>query len=168
MVYRTPQELLQPALLDRLTDHDPSVSVEAADQRVLTATQLLSAVKRDLGWLLNVTQLSTSVDLGEAEHVSTSILNYGIPELAGVTRSSLNLDQLAQQIHEAITRFEPRFVRGTLQVQPQKNAGNAVVLLIRGEVRAHPMPLVLWLRTEIDLENGNATLIDEEGHAPVE
>ena len=45
------QERLQPALLDRLLDEDPSNPAESVDKRVLSLTQLRASVLRDLAWL---------------------------------------------------------------------------------------------------------------------
>ena len=47
------QERLQPALLDRLLDEDPSNPAESVDKRVLSLTQLRASVLRDLAWLFN-------------------------------------------------------------------------------------------------------------------
>jgi hypothetical protein len=44
-----PQERLQPALLDRLTDEEPDKQVEGPDKRVLNKVQLRQAVLRDPG-----------------------------------------------------------------------------------------------------------------------
>jgi len=42
------RDALQPALLDRLTDHDPGRKVEGRDERVLSRSQLRASVLRDL------------------------------------------------------------------------------------------------------------------------
>ena len=51
------RDRLQPSLLDRLTDDDPTNPKESADKRVLSLTQLKASVLRDLAWLLNTTSL---------------------------------------------------------------------------------------------------------------
>ena len=43
------QDRLQPALLDRLTDDDPSARTETADARVINRNRLRELVLRDLG-----------------------------------------------------------------------------------------------------------------------
>jgi predicted component of type VI protein secretion system len=55
-----PQDRLQPALLDRLTDDDPDSDEEARDHRVMSRRQLRDAVLRDLAWLFNATRLEGS------------------------------------------------------------------------------------------------------------
>jgi len=47
-------DALQPALLDRLTDHDPTRKVEGRDERVLSRAQLRASVLRDLTWPLQL------------------------------------------------------------------------------------------------------------------
>ena len=56
----TPQERLQPSLLDRLTDSAPDTKRESRDRRVLSMRRLRSAVLRDLAWLLNTGHLETT------------------------------------------------------------------------------------------------------------
>ena len=84
----TAQERLQPSLLDRLTDNDPSSSRESLDARVLSKNQLRSAVLRDLSWLFNTTcqeppLRSRDVEgrkmWQEAPDARKSVLNYGMP-----------------------------------------------------------------------------------------
>src|ERR1700675_1163516 len=74
-----PQERLQPALLDRLTDDEPDKKVEGQDKRVLTKAQLRQAVLRDLVWLFNTTRLESSEDLSKTPNVRSSVLNFGLP-----------------------------------------------------------------------------------------
>ena len=52
----TSQERLQPSLLDRLTDDQPTELRESLDARVLNKQQLRAAVLRDLSWLFNTTR----------------------------------------------------------------------------------------------------------------
>ena len=57
MAEQRPEERLQPALLDRLTDDEPDKKVEAREARVFTKRRLRQAVLRDLAWLFNATRL---------------------------------------------------------------------------------------------------------------
>src|SRR5881409_2762166 len=77
------RDALQPALLDRLTDHDPGRKVEGRDERVLSRSQLRASVLLDLSWLFNSTNLSSTVDLAAYPHAAQSTLNYGLTALAG-------------------------------------------------------------------------------------
>ena len=99
MAELTLQERLQPSLLDRLTDDEPGNLKEAAERRVLTLNQLKASVLRDLAWLFNTTSL---FDHGPAARMpaGNSVLNYGLPALAGHTASSVDV--------HAIRRCSPR------------------------------------------------------------
>src|SRR5215813_10966396 len=82
-----PQERLQPALLDRLTDDEPDKKVEPREARVLSKRRLRESVLRDLTWLFNATQLEAVNPLAKAPYVRKSVLNFGLPELSGNTAS---------------------------------------------------------------------------------
>src|SRR5215475_14600898 len=111
------RDALQPALLDRLTDHDPTRKVEGRDERVLSRAQLRASVLRDLSWLFNSTNLASSVDLTAYPLAAQSTLNYGISPLAGNSVSGLELRELERVLREAIQRFEPRILPGSLTVK---------------------------------------------------
>ncbi len=90
MAELTQQEKLQPSLLDRLADDEPAEEIESRDKRILSLRQLRKSVHRDLGWLLNTCNLSCAVDLDGYSEVTSSVLNYGLPELTGRTLMSLD------------------------------------------------------------------------------
>src|SRR4029450_6680198 len=115
------RDALQPALLDRLTDHDPTRKVEGRDERVLSRAQLRASVLRDLTWLFNSTNLASSGDLTAyplaARRAATSPRNYGLPPLAGNPVASLDLHEVERILKEAIQRFEPRILPDSLKVK---------------------------------------------------
>ena len=107
MAELTPTERLQPCLLDRLTDDEPTKSSESRDRRVFTSRQMREAVLRDLSWLLNTAQRLGPEDREEAPEVYTSVLNYGVPDLTGITAGGLDIVSLERTIARAIRAFEP-------------------------------------------------------------
>ena len=111
------RDALQPALLDRLTDHDPGRKVEGRDERVLSRSQLRASVLRDLSWLFNSTNLASTVDLTAHPLAAQSTLNYGLTALAGNPVASLDLHEVERILKEAILRFEPRILPGSLSVR---------------------------------------------------
>ena len=165
MVELTPLDRLQPALLDRLTDEEPSQQVETRERRVLTKSQLRAAVLRDLGWIMNATRLSATEDLSAYPEVDRSVLNFGLPAFSGETASTLEVADLERAIREAILRFEPRILADTLNVEAVTqdsvlNWHNVVSVKISAQLWAQPVPLELLLRTEVDLETGQVELAD--------
>ncbi len=161
----TPQERLQPALLDRLTDDEPTKTQEAAERRVMSKSRLRQAVLRDLAWLFNATKPTSVVDLAQIPHVRQSVVNFGLPALSGRAASSLDVGELERAIRQAILDFEPRILAGTLEVTALAHESaldhhNVVGVQIRGQLWAQPVPLELLVRTEIDLETGKVEIAD--------
>lgn len=158
MAELTPTERLQPSLLDRLTDDEPAASQETRSQRVLSIQRLRESVLRDLGWLLNTTNLCRDELEQEAPLVARSVLNYGVPDIAGMTSSSIDVSDLERVVRQSIWDFEPRILRETLQVRVHTFGSemnhNALTFEITGELWAQPVPLELFLKTELDLETG--------------
>jgi type VI secretion system protein ImpF len=160
----TPQERLQPALLDRLTDDEPASKSESRDQRVLSMQRLRAALLRDLAWLLNTGNLATLEDLDGYPEVRRSVLNFGIPDLTGLTIAGADTTFIEKAVREAVVNFEPRISEQTLRVSVQTSANelgrNAMVFRVEGELWAKPTPQALYLKTEVDLETGDVTVSD--------
>ena len=167
MAERANPETLQPSLLDRLTDNARSVTVESSDRAMLNARDIRAAVMRDLGSLLNTGCLATLVDLDDFPEVRRSTLNYGMPDLSGMMVSSLEMRSLERLMKESIKRFEPRIDQNTLRVsmnvQPDRMSGNALILDIEGDLWAYPSKIRLHLKTELDLETGDVAVRDASG-----
>ncbi len=165
MAELTPQERLQPALLDRLTDEEPDKKVERREHRVMSKSRLRQAVLRDLAWLFNTTRLESGTDLSRAPYARQSVINYGLPALSGRAASSLDVTDLERAIRQAIVDFEPRILPGTLRVRALLQASqldhhNVIGVEIQGQLWAQPVPLELLVRTEIDLETGAVEIAD--------
>jgi len=156
------RERLQPSLLDRLTDHEPGNPRESREQRDFSLSRLRETVLRDLAWLLNTTNLAAAQDLSAYPEVAGSVLNFGIPDLSGTTLSGTDPAALERTLRQAITDFEPRLIRHTLNVRLEVNEGqmthHAMTFLIEGDLWAQPVPLRIYLKTEIDLEMGDVTV----------
>ncbi len=167
MVELTPRERLQPSLLDRLTDQEPEAQQESRDRRVLSPQKLREVVRRDLGWLFNAVNIASVEDLSGYPHVARSVVNYGLPDLAGRTASGTDQLQLERMLRQVIRDFEPRILPNTLRVKlvmdEAKMSHNAMVFDIEGELWAQPLPLRLYLRTEVDLEMGEIRVNESTG-----
>jgi type VI secretion system protein ImpF len=153
------QDRLQPALLDRLRDDDPTHVQESAESRVLSRNRLREAVLRDLSWLFNSSQLGSSESLEGYPQAQRSVLNYGLPVISGQTISSIDPVVLEGQVRQAIIDHEPRILAQTLRVEAlltdaQVGQHNQISFRISGQLWAQPVPLELMLHTDIDLETG--------------
>lgn len=159
------RDRLQPALLDRLTDDAPNNTSEAEERRVMSKAALRAAVIRDLGWLFNATQPLRAAEAATHPFAATSVLNFGLPSLAGQVASKVDVTLLERAIRKAIVDFEPRVVADTVTVRAIEaedvlSTHNVIEFEIRGLLWAQPVPLELLLRTQLDLEAGKVEIRD--------
>jgi type VI secretion system protein ImpF len=159
-----PQERLQPSLLDRLTDDSPEAREESRDKRILNLGQLRASVMRDVAWLLNTVHLQAGQDLSDWPEVMSSTVNYGIPDLAGTSAAGRNVAILERAVKQAVLNFEPRIlgdtVKVTVRVDAEQMTRHAMSFIIEGQLWAQPVPLSLYLKTELDLETGSVTVAE--------
>ncbi len=156
MAELTQKERLQPSLLDRLADDEPTQTIESREQRILSFSKLKKSVIRDLNWLLNTGCLETTQDLSAYPHVRQSVLNYGLPDLTGTTISNADQTTLERFLRKAILAFEPRILKNSLKIRTKTTGEhNTIIFEIEGELWAQPLPEHLYLRTTLDLELGS-------------
>ena len=165
MAELTTQERLQPALLDRLTDDEPEKSVESRDQRIIALPKLRQCILRDLSWLLNTPHLAATEDLEEYPNVAQSVLNYGLPSFAGSAVARLSGAEVERAIKEAVLRYEPRLLPKTVKVKMVSGgagdeASHSAQIEIEAELWAQPVPLRMFMKTEVDLEIGAVHLTE--------
>ena len=165
MAESVPQDRLQPALLDRLTDNEPDKKQEPRERRVLTKSQLREAVLRDLTWLLNSVQMSSGEDLSPYPEVQRSVINFGLPSMSGETAASIEIGDIEQAIRNAILCYEPRLLPESLKIEVVEDSSvldwhNIINIRISAQLWAQPVPLEMLLRTEFDLESGQVQVLD--------
>jgi type VI secretion system protein ImpF len=153
------KEKLQPSLLDRLIDDEPHIQKESRVNRVQSISHHRASVLRDLEWLMNTDNAEAVHDLSEFPNVTASVINYGMPALAGRALSAVDIGEIEDQFVSVIRLFEPRVIASTIQVKAaysgEFSAANALTFEIRGELWATPVPLKLFLKTNVDLETGS-------------
>ena len=154
----TPNDRLQPSLLDRLTDSNPDSKTDTLEERVISFRRLRESVIRDLEWLLNTGRLEILRELGSYPEVRKSVINYGVPDISGVSVTSRGSESIARDIRQAILDFEPRILPATLKVgiavDDHKMNENTMVLEIQGELWWQPLPERFYLKATLDLELG--------------
>lgn len=160
---------LQPSLLDRLTDDEPEKKSEPVARRGLTKTKLRLSVMRDLNWLFNCSNLVTVQNLDDYPEVINSVLNYGMPDFTGHTLSNIDVPEIERLLKQVIIEFEPRIIRRTIKVRlnvdSDQMSHNAMTFDIEGELWADPVPIHVYLKTELDLEVGDIKVYDYSGTA---
>ncbi|MDN5870692.1 MAG: type VI secretion system baseplate subunit TssE [Nitrococcus sp.] len=137
-------------------------TAESQRERVISDTRLREAVLRDLSWLLNTGSLAAVQELGSYPRVQCSVINYGIPDLAGTLAPRADMDGAAAAIRRAIEAFEPRLrrVRVTPSRETDRPGGNCVGFLIEAELWAQPTSEPLFLHTELEIETASAVVRD--------
>jgi type VI secretion system protein ImpF len=130
-------------------------------QRVFTISteRLRRAVLDDLQNLFDATN-AESVDPDEGDWmdavptVRDSVVNYGLPPLAGRLGTPDLILQVAQDIERAIARFEPRVrnARVSLEEGNQIGEGERIGFIIEGELWGYPYDEQLRIRTVLDLD----------------
>jgi len=100
---------LRPSILDRLIDNAPDNAVEIDPDQHQKLKQLRDSVRRDLENLLN-TRFRMVEPADEYTELKTSLLNYGLPDLATVNISDKEKrNEFIQHMESTLIEFEPRF-----------------------------------------------------------
>jgi len=155
-------ERLQPSLLDRLTDENPTEVTESARDQIIDIRQLRDIVLRDLGWLLNTVNQEGDIDADTYPYAATSTLNYGITDIAGKKAAESRPYELERMIHKAIENYEPRIVKGSLEVNlstTSEGAHSRILFNIHAELWAQPVPVEVFMRTALDLASGDMSVV---------
>src|SRR6266850_1718886 len=159
------RDRINPSLLDRLTDEAPGAPGRGAST---TLSELRRSVLRDLTWLFNTTQPLNSEDAEAWPQVRKSVLNFGLPPLAGTHASGVDLVRLERALRQAIVDFEPRILPDSVSVKAllehdTLDHHNVISLEIAGLLWAQPVPIELLLRTQLDLESGQNRVEETTG-----
>jgi type VI secretion system protein ImpF len=139
-----------------------NLNPESPEQRTLSMRRLRESVLRDLSWLLSTASLDTSRDLAAWPAVACSVLNYGLPSVAGLGSGNFDPAEAAKRLQSAIETFEPRLTN--IRVTPEFNASrmdmHALKFKVEAQLWGQPTPQRLLLRTQIDVESADVIITD--------
>lgn len=156
------KEKLLPSLLDRLIDDEPQKTKESRTQRIQPLKLHRESVLRDLEWLMNTENLEAANNLDDYPNAANSVINFGMPSLAGSSLSSVDVTGLQKRMVTAVHSFEPRILPDSLRVQATYDndggGSNSLFFEIQGDLWAMPIPIKVFLRTELDLETGTISV----------
>lgn len=157
--------------LEGLRDNDgerPSVESSRSSMRFYTVPRierfneaaLRATVRRELNWLLNTTCLELVQDLDPYPEVKTSVVNFGVRDLAGKVLTTRAINERARQICDCIRTFEPRMDAHQLEVEPLKTIEReqAVTFIIRGDISSAVQALPVEFKTDVELDTAAVTL----------
>jgi type VI secretion system protein ImpF len=151
-------DLFLPTLLDRLSQHGGGSMTRAAYRK---------AVLRDLNWLLNCTNLERQLPMHDFPQVRSSVINFGIPPLAGARFVESDLDTVAAGIQRALASFEPRILPDSLRVSVIRDKQDDVYRYNHARFRIEasywfePYPIDMVVRAHWDMEAGNVEIREE-------
>ncbi len=128
----------------------------------VTPVQLKEIIRRDLSFLLNTISHEGDIDARRYPQAAASVLNYGLPPLAGSFMYEHKWDDISEAIRRAIIRFEPRLNAATLRVTPlldktRQGSYNTLQFEIRGQILTQPYPTEFLVRSALDMELSRIT-----------
>jgi type VI secretion system protein ImpF len=149
-------QLLLPSVLDRLIDHDPQVSREAPRNRHQLLGDLKQAVRRDLECLLN-TRVRCIPYLAELKELNQSLVNYGIPDLTGLTLASpKEREEFRRAVQSVILQFEPRLKKLSVRlIDPAETSERTIRFHIEAVLAAEPAPEPVAFDSMVRLTTGS-------------
>ncbi len=130
----------------------------------VTETILRREVWRHLEQMMNTIALeSTLHDVAKAPHVRTSILNFGLPDMAHRTIDELNGNgrALERQMESALQTFEPRLIDGSVKVKRDMTVDPAALkvrFLVNADLACRPVDIPLEFTADVEIVSGKFTI----------
>lgn len=123
----------------------------------ITEPMLRQEVARDLDVLMNTVSLDSSFDLEGFEHVRTSILNYGFPDLTHRTIDESSMADVRGEIETVLTAFEPRLIAASIHVTRDASVDAAelkIRFIIRADLSCEPLNVPVEFVADVELDSG--------------
>ena len=155
---------LRPSILDRLFDDEPhnQSEVDMGDHQYLR--QLKKSIRRDLENLLN-TRFYINEPSDEFTEIESSLLNYGLPDLATVNIIDIDKrNEFTRRLEQTLREFEPRFKSVKVSYLDNIDSTDRTLRFrIDGTIYADPSPEVVIF--DSILESVTRTVsVKEVGH----
>jgi type VI secretion system protein ImpF len=142
----------------RVDGADIEITQRSRQRRAgMSETELRSHLETDLGALLNTIRLDAVVDLKDAPHVATSILNYGFCDLSGIGAADLKTGAVVASIRQSLMDHEPRIVPASLDVrvlEAEASVNQRLSITVSAELMGDPVDIPLNFDAEVDLGAG--------------
>lgn len=157
---RRPNQQLLPTLFDRLFDDAPRRVGELASEYTVDRRRMMDIVQRDLSFLLNTSSAEPDMDRERYPMVAKSVLNYGLPPLAGEHMASKTWREIESIVRRTILDYEPRILPNSLNIYPAKmkdkdadKAYNMMSFIVKGQIFLEPYPMEFTVQSILDLES---------------
>ncbi len=140
-------EPLRSSILDRLTGTENHGRFAGRQ----TLEQLIEGVQRDLEQLLNTRWRVVSWPPA-LDQLERSLVNYGIPDFAGINMSSpTDREIFREMVEEAIRAHEPRFLKVQVKIADNTDRlDRTLKFSIDAVVRADPDPAEVQFDSKVD------------------
>jgi type VI secretion system protein ImpF len=128
-----------------------------AGRAPISESNLRREVLADLMNLLNTTNMGSAEDLSATSAVRSSILNFGLPDLARRTIDENRLSDIAREIEVALGDFEPRLVRNSIFAQRDTTVSDDELSLrfqVKADLIARPLNVPVEFTAEVELGSG--------------
>ncbi|PUB17273.1 type VI secretion system baseplate subunit TssE [Yoonia sediminilitoris] len=144
---------------------------------MVTRDVLREAVRRDIETLFNIERMAADTMMTDHEaattetpeelladfpHVRRSVINYGVPSFSGRSGSDFDKNELARDLKQVLTVFEPRLKPNTIKVGIDLSDKTGMKITVDAVLMLSPTPERLKLSTTIDLDNGVAATMFED------
>lgn len=126
----------------------------------ITEPVLRAQVERDLGDLMNTSNLGSTEDLSNVPEVQRSILNFGIPDLSHRTMDDGDRGAIGREIERALVHFEPRLEPKTIRVDldRRRTNGERLRFIVHADLRCDPVNLPLEFVADIEITTGQVKI----------
>ena len=147
---------VQPSLIDRLMDTEPSRLIDPPSTREESERAFRHAVQRDVEWLLNTRRGMRRAGANQPM-THQSALEYGLPDTSGISMSGRNGPQLLiEQVRDTLQRFEPRLDNVIVKlVDADEKQRLQVRFSIQATLRMDPTPEQIVFDTVLEIASGS-------------
>ena len=124
----------------------------------ISETLLRREVSHDLEALLNTVALESTLDLAGLDYVRTSILNYGLPDIAHRSVDEITDDELTGMLRATLASYEPRLDGKTIRIKRDGAVGVEQLKLrfiVHADLRAEPLNVPVEFVADVDFDSGD-------------
>ncbi|MGQ0646592.1 MAG: type VI secretion system baseplate subunit TssE [Gemmatimonadaceae bacterium] len=117
------ERIVQPSLLDRLTDDEPKVGADRSVTREESERAFRASVERDVEALLNTRRTIVTAPEGFTQ-VPRSVYEFGLIDTTGITMGTkAGRERILASLRDAIERFEPRLAETRIRLVQEDQTG---------------------------------------------
>ena len=141
-------------------DHEPGISHEPVQYRLVSIGAIKASIKRDLENLLNTRRHIFSPPV-EYKELNSSLFVYGLQDFTSKNPRSPSVKlKLRQDVEKTISRFEPRLKNVTVYLEiPAQNERN-LMFRITGLLVIEPITEPVTFDTYFDVNRGEYVISD--------